>query len=105
MREIKIVRNGDHVEPQEGRRTLVNEGETVVFTLPPGATGAMIRFPGPTPFATQDVAYGAPTPLAAVVHSARAKNLYPFVCEITIGGQTLRSEPPNGGEMEVIKPA
>ena len=105
MREIKIVRKGDHVEPQEGRRTLVNEGDTVVFTLPPGATGATIRFPGPTPFATQEVAYGAATPLAVVAHAAPARNRYPFVCEMTIGGQTLRSEPPNGGEMEVIKPA
>jgi hypothetical protein len=51
------------------------------------------------------VAYGAATPLAVVAHDARAQNIYPFVCEITIGGQTLRSEPPNGGEMEVIKPA
>ena len=104
MREIKIVRKGDHVEPQEGRRTLVNEGDTVVFTLPPGATGATIRFPGRTPFATQEVAYGAATPLAVVVQAAPAQNRYPFVCEMTIGGQTLRSEPPNGGEMEVIKP-
>ena len=105
MREIKIVKNGDHVEPLEGRRTSVNEGETVVFTLPPGATGASIRFPGPTPFATRDVAYGVATALAVVAQSDRAQNIYPFVCEMTIGGQTLRSEPPNGGEMEVIKPA
>lgn len=104
MREIKIVRNGDHVEPQEGRRVLVEEGETVVFTLPPGATGATIRFPARTPFASQEVAYGAATPLAVVVQAARPQNIYPFTCEITIGGQTLRSEPPNGGEMEVIKP-
>ncbi len=105
MREIKIVTNGDHVEPQEGRRVPVNEGETVVFTLPPGATGATIRFPGPTPFATREVTYGAATPIAVVAHAARAHNVYPFVCEMTIGGKTLRSEPPNGGEMEVIKPA
>jgi hypothetical protein len=105
MREIKIVRNGDHVEPQEGRRTLVKEGETVVFTLPPGATGAKITFPNRTPFATQEVAYGAATPLAVMAQAARAQNIFPFVCEMTIGGQILRSEPPNGGEMEVIKPA
>jgi hypothetical protein len=105
MREIKIVRNGDHVEPQEGRRTPVKEGETVVFTLPPDATGVTIRFPGRTPFASQEVAYGVAMPLAVVAQAARAQNIYPFVCEITIGGQTLRSEPPNGGEMEVIKPA
>ena len=105
MREIRIVRNGDHVEPQEGRRVPVREGETVVFTLPPGATGATIKSPGPTPFATREVAYGSATPLAAMAQAVRTQNIYPFVCEMTIGGQTLRSEPPNGGEMEVIKPA
>jgi hypothetical protein len=105
MREIKIVRNGDHVEPQEGRRTPVKEGDTVLFTLPLGATGVTIRFPGRTPFTSTEVAYGVPTTLVARVQATQALNIYPFVCEITIGEQTLRSEPPNGGEMEVIKPA
>jgi len=104
MREIKIVRNGNHVEPQEGRRVPVKEGETVVFTLPPGATGVKIRFPGRTPFASQEVSYNVGTRLAVIAEATPAQNLYPFVCEITIDGKTLRSEPPNGGEMEVIKP-
>ena len=105
MPEIKIVRKGDHIQPETGVQFQVAATDLVTFTTETdkGAKGLTITFVDRSPFDRKVVPYGTPLPIVVPVNADRNKNKYSFVCEMTINGQPFKSQPPHGGEMEVIK--
>src|SRR5262245_33076188 len=105
MPEIKIVRKGDHIEPEIGVQFRVAANQPVTFTTETdkGAKGLSITFVDRSPFGAKVVSYGTPLPIVVPVDADRNRNKYAFICELTINGQPFKSQPPHGGEMEVIK--
>jgi len=100
---INIVRKpGDRIEPESGFRVRV-PSRSVKFTAAAPAKGLRIIFEGESPFGSKEVAYNQSLPVTVKFNATDPKkNIYPFVCEITVDGKTLRTKAGAGGEMEVI---
>lgn len=112
-RQIRIVRKPDNTaQPEDGFRTQLQKGATVMFTVPPGATGVSIEFKGRSPFDSNVLQYGHSVAITAVHDDGDPKaNVYPYECTLIIDGQTIHSKPSGavgivggiaGGEIEVI---
>jgi hypothetical protein len=95
MREIRIVKKPDgNVEPEDGFRTSIQQGQTVLFTAP-GSKGVSIEFVEGSPFSEPPV-YGKELTVTA------PGGVFGYLCEIKIGDEVFKSKNKNaGGEIEV----
>lgn len=96
----KNLAEGDKLEPDTGRRTEVNPGDTVKFMRGPGVLALTIKFTDRSPFGAgkETVKYDTPLRVAVAVDADPTRNLYTYSC-ISDG---LSSD--DGGEMEVANP-
>ena len=107
---IKIIRTpaGD-IQPEGGVTTRHRSGEGVKFTTDPGAQGVTLTFSGDSPFGPgkKTIGYGVEHTVTAVFNGSDPnRNLYPYMCTLSINGQTFVGKPGKhngGGEMEVIR--
>ena len=113
---ITIVRkpNG-HIQPQEGGsttgiRTKVPSGTPIQFVPGGGATSVAVSFDNDSPFGDNphdkhNLTGGNVRKLFNAADPS--KNVFPYSCVLTIGGQQITWPPPGqpgeqGGEMEII---
>jgi hypothetical protein len=107
---IKIIRTpaGD-IQPEGGVTTRHRPGEVVKFMTDPSAQGVTLTFTGASPFGPDKttIGYGVDHTVTAAFNASDPNgNLYPYMCTLSINGQTFVGKPGKhngGGEMEVIR--